>query len=752
MTLLIMLLTTATAWAEDNVPYLDPTAPVGQQSKTQDNVTVLTGNEITSDNSPLQGGWYIVKGTINYSSTLYFDGDVKLILENGCNMNIGTENSPITSRPGGITASSSADCTFTIYGQSGNTGNLNLNIADESGYWVSGISAYAAEDNHYSIIVNGGNIYINAAGNGIDTDGDFTINGGSITVNVDGAGIYADQNMAINGGSIGVTGCIMAGEEIRIKDGEINVSVPYGKSISAEYVTIEGGTVTVNSDEEEYGIYAYKNIIIKDGTVTVSKDGEQADDAEEAIHAEGTINITGGTVVANGYYWGIYAKGNITIDCGNITATATDSGYAGIYTEDGDINITNGTIEASGGDDGILASGDIIIDDGTIIANGGERGLYASGIITIKDGSVTATGGDYGNIRAVGINIYGGTINATGSDYGLYSQSDNGFITINGGTVNISDNTVGIRGKMVAINDGIVNATNISSYGIYTESITINGGNVNATGGVNGISASKTLLAGGIVKANSYEGKLTIADNFTYTDGTTLYNPGYELTEDEVDALNSANPAKTLQPSSVNLTANLVDGYYWSTFYFGSLDFTIVGNAYAYTATYGLNSDTNKYEITLHTLGKNIPQGTAVIIVSSDESVSLSKADNLGKFSGSNDLRGVDVATSLTSVLDTYKANALLMLSNKNGKFGFHDVVLTNVPARKAFLPIDDPDPNPVRSFNIVFEDDDTTGINAVNNEERIGNDAWYDLQGRKIQMPTQRGLYIHNGKKIVVK
>ena len=30
---------------------------------------------------------------------------------------------------------------------------------------------------------------------------------------------------------------------------------------------------------------------------------------------------------------------------------------------------------------------------------------------------------------------------------------------------------------------------------------------------------------------------------------------------------------------------------------------------------------------------------------------------------------------------------------------------------------------------------------------------VWYDLQGRKIhQKPTQKGLYIHNGKKIIIK
>ena len=44
-----------------------------------------------------------------------------------------------------------------------------------------------------------------------------------------------------------------------------------------------------------------------------------------------------------------------------------------------------------------------------------------------------------------------------------------------------------------------------------------------------------------------------------------------------------------------------------------------------------------------------------------------------------------------------------------------------------------------------------TTGINATSaaTKER---ETWYDLQGRRIEKPTVKGLYIHNGKKILLK
>ena len=55
------------------------------------------------------------------------------------------------------------------------------------------------------------------------------------------------------------------------------------------------------------------------------------------------------------------------------------------------------------------------------------------------------------------------------------------------------------------------------------------------------------------------------------------------------------------------------------------------------------------------------------------------------------------------------------------------------------------------RSLNIVFEDGETTGVTEAwkQNEEKPA--SVYDLQGRRISQPT-RGLYIINGKKVVVK
>ena len=56
------------------------------------------------------------------------------------------------------------------------------------------------------------------------------------------------------------------------------------------------------------------------------------------------------------------------------------------------------------------------------------------------------------------------------------------------------------------------------------------------------------------------------------------------------------------------------------------------------------------------------------------------------------------------------------------------------------------------RSINLVFDEDETTGISTVKvQNEEVTNGEYYDLMGRRIANPT-KGLYIVNGKKVFIK
>ena len=53
----------------------------------------------------------------------------------------------------------------------------------------------------------------------------------------------------------------------------------------------------------------------------------------------------------------------------------------------------------------------------------------------------------------------------------------------------------------------------------------------------------------------------------------------------------------------------------------------------------------------------------------------------------------------------------------------------------------------------IVIDDDDATGIEGNRAVADEADEQWFDLQGRRLeQKPTKKGIYILNGRKVVVK
>lgn len=67
---------------------------------------------------------------------------------------------------------------------------------------------------------------------------------------------------------------------------------------------------------------------------------------------------------------------------------------------------------------------------------------------------------------------------------------------------------------------------------------------------------------------------------------------------------------------------------------------------------------------------------------------------------------------------------------------------------KKAYLHLSQDLPNGARA--LIFAEDETTGINSVSGSRFMDN-TYYDLQGREVVNPT-KGLYIVNGKKVVIK
>ena len=90
--------------------------------------------------------------------------------------------------------------------------------------------------------------------------------------------------------------------------------------------------------------------------------------------------------------------------------------------------------------------------------------------------------------------------------------------------------------------------------------------------------------------------------------------------------------------------------------------------------------------------------------------------------------------------------------SNQTDDLGFWWYTGTTIPANRAYIP-GDKLPAEVKGIRLLFGDDET-GIKTTNLTNQTNEaDAWYSIDGRKLEgKPQQRGLYINNGKKIMVK
>ena len=210
------------------------------------------------------------------------------------------------------------------------------------------------------------------------------------------------------------------------------------------------------------------------------------------------------------------------------------------------------------------------------------------------------------------------------------------------------------------------------------------------------------------------------------------------------DVNNDNNPDGAVCINTLDLAANQApDGNFWTTYYNSALGFTIDADehACAYTATYGAG------QLTLHRLGKVIPKGTAVIIVGEDNSIGMTATTEAAQYTVSNDLQGTDIRKEKS----TLGTGTFYVMGKVNGNFGFFQYTAEYMPARKAYLLV--PGGNAAPGLTMVFGDEETNSLSPIPSPSREGGAGeWYTLDGRKLdKQPTQKGIYIVNGKKVVI-
>jgi len=195
----------------------------------------------------------------------------------------------------------------------------------------------------------------------------------------------------------------------------------------------------------------------------------------------------------------------------------------------------------------------------------------------------------------------------------------------------------------------------------------------------------------------------------------------------------------------INWTANLgnVAGEYWATYYNSAQGYTADENTTVYQAA--VNSGKTAVVLTEVT-GREIPAGKGVVLKSSAATITLTPTTTTTQTLEGNELTGVDVATAAPS-------NAYCLSKETTGSargVGFYTYTETTIPAHRAYLVVAS-GPATARGF-LGFGDDNTTGI-SLPEAVVIGNDApVYDLSGRRVTGQPQKGIYVKNGKKFLIK
>ena len=82
----------------------------------------------------------------------------------------------------------------------------------------------------------------------------------------------------------------------------------------------------------------------------------------------------------------------------------------------------------------------------------------------------------------------------------------------------------------------------------------------------------------------------------------------------------------------------------------------------------------------------------------------------------------------------------------------FLSALPANIKGFRAYFQLKGDVVQQARAFCLDFGDGESTGIHSIESNGKVADDAIYTLDGRRVSQPTQKGIYIQNGKKFIIK
>ena len=275
--------------------------------------------------------------------------------------------------------------------------------------------------------------------------------------------------------------------------------------------------------------------------------------------------------------------------------------------------------------------------------------------------------------------------------------------------------------------------------------------------------------------------KQVVAPSFVKLDGTTLtwednksatawavlkdgkvidFVTTASYTIDDASAVYAVRAANGMGGLSAAVVANnyitiTLPNVGYGTIYDSENTFVLPADLKAYVV-----SSANMSELTYTEVADYIPAGTAVMLEDVNKKggeFNLYPASAKVTYKGANLLKGSDVATTTTAEENSlfYKLSFGKSNTPQAGTFGWFWGAANGgafeIEAHRAWLAIPVLQQNtPVIGYIVGTHGDGTTAIRNIENKQDATGE-YYNLQGQRVNAPA-KGLYIHNGKKVVIK
>ena len=308
-----------------------------------------------------------------------------------------------------------------------------------------------------TVLISDGTLTLNTFDHGIKCDGNMDITGGTINFTIPGEAskaIKPDGNLHITGGTI--TGTVSGGGEKYNDNSASGAACIKGKGNAV----IDGGTLNLKATGAGgKGMNFNGTLTIGDGNITVSTTGAKYGSSSSGGGGWNPWGPGSGDTNSDGTSSpkGIRAEGNITVNGGTITVSATGGegaegieskaimyikgGYIDVTSYDDALNSTSHmyftggyTYAVATGNDAIDSNGNMYLSGGYVFCCGSEEGLDANSEgrykVYIQSGaSLMAIGGNMGAIESgasLSQNCYSATASAN-TWYALYSGNNVAF-------------------------------------------------------------------------------------------------------------------------------------------------------------------------------------------------------------------------------------------------------------------------------------------------------------------------------------